>query len=146
VCGCNPGTVEGPGGTCVTPNPCEPNPCTLPNKTDCSVSDGQAVCSCVAGYVPDGEACRPEQTVTCVGQHSTGDSFEPDECPALARPVGAGGTQDEEHTLSPSGDEDWFKLTAAEGHIYEAAATGAAGEQLHLDLYAADGTTAARLQ
>ncbi|KFE67582.1 hypothetical protein DB31_8065 [Hyalangium minutum] len=133
--------MEGPGGTCVVPNPCDPNPCTLPNKTDCSVSNGQAVCSCVSGYEPDGEECKPEQTVTCTGQHTEGDSFEPDECPALARAVDAGGTQNEAHTLSPLGDEDWLKLTASAGHIYEVVATSAASERLDLDLYAADGTT-----
>ncbi|WP_224367490.1 PPC domain-containing protein [Hyalangium versicolor] len=140
VCSCDPGKQE-EDGVCVTPHPCEPNPCTTPNKTDCSVSNGQPVCSCVSGYVPEGEECRPEQPVTCSGQHSTGDSFEPDECPALARAVGAGGTQNEEHTLSPSADEDWFKLTAVAGHVYEAVATGVAGERLHLDLYAEDGST-----
>ncbi|WP_224241928.1 pre-peptidase C-terminal domain-containing protein [Hyalangium gracile] len=140
VCSCDPGKQE-QGGVCVVPNPCEPNPCTAPNKTDCSVANGQPVCACVSGYVPEGDGCRPEQTVTCVGQHTTGDSFEPDECPGLARAVGAGGMQNEAHTLSPAGDEDWFKLTAVAGHIYEAVATGAAGQRLHLDLYAADGTT-----
>ncbi|MDY7229149.1 pre-peptidase C-terminal domain-containing protein [Hyalangium rubrum] len=141
VCECNPGTQEGPGGACIIPSPCEPNPCTQPNKTDCSVSNGQAVCACVSGYVPDGEACKPEQTVSCTGQHSEGDAFEPDECPALARAVGASGTLNEEHTLSPVGDEDWLKLTAVAGHVYEAVATGAAGARLNLDVYAADGTT-----
>ncbi|WP_224363903.1 PPC domain-containing protein [Hyalangium versicolor] len=133
--------MEGPDGACVIPNPCEPNPCTQPNKTICSVSDGQAVCACVSGYVPEGDGCKPEQTITCEGQHSTGDAFEPDECPALARSIGAGGTQNEEHTLSPVGDEDWLKLPVVAGHLYEAIATGAAGQTLDLDLYAADGTT-----
>ncbi|MBN1210690.1 MAG: PPC domain-containing protein [Myxococcaceae bacterium] len=141
VCGCTPGTQEGDGGVCVPPNPCEPNPCTTPNKTDCSVSNGQPVCACVSGYLPEGEGCVPEPTITCEGQHSAGDTFEPDECPALARDVGPGGAQNEGHTLSPVADEDWFKLTAVAGHVYEAVATGAAGARLDLDLYAADGST-----
>jgi hypothetical protein len=141
VCGCDPGTQEGDGGVCFTPTPCNPNPCTTPNKTDCSVSGGLPVCSCVPGYVPEGEGCKPEPTVTCAGEHTTGDSFEPDECPALARAIGTSGAQNEPHTLSPAGDEDWFKIAGAAGHLYEISAAGAAGVRLDVDLYAADGTT-----
>ena len=144
VCGCDPGLEPQPDGACVKPNACEPNPCTTPNKTDCTVSNGQAVCACVSGYVPEGDACQPEPAVTCAAQHTTGDAFEPDECPALARPVGAGGTRDEAHSLSPAGDEDWFRLDALPEHFYEVVVTGAAGDRLHLDLYAADGTTVVR--
>lgn len=141
TCSCNPGTEPRTDGGCAVPNACEPNPCTTPNKTDCSLSEGRAVCSCVTGYVPEGDGCRPEVTVSCAGQHSAGDTFEPDECPALARLVSTTGGQEELHSLSPVADEDWLRFSATAGHVYDVSATGAAGVKLHVDVYGADGTT-----
>ena len=48
------------GSACVAFDPCSPNPCTQANKTVCTVSGGDAVCSCNAGYQADGSgACVP---------------------------------------------------------------------------------------
>jgi hypothetical protein len=95
----------------------------------------------VAGYHPEGDGCQPEVVVTCAGQHTTGDAFEPDECPALARRVDTAGGQAESHTLSPAADEDWVRFAATAKHVYAISATGASGARLHLDLYGTDGTT-----
>ena len=122
------------------PNPCEPNPCTAPNKTVCSVSGGQAVCACVAGYFPDGDGCKQDPPPDCARRHDLGDSFEPDECPSLARPVEPAGTW-ESHTLSAPSDEDWFRLSATSGNIYAVSAIGDGELRLRVDLYGADGTT-----
>ncbi|MFL5351085.1 PPC domain-containing protein [Archangium sp.] len=143
LCAGCPGKIGTDDGTDVTPppaNPCQPNPCTAPNKTDCSVSNGKAVCACVAGYTPQGDGCQREPTPTCAGQHSLGDAFEPDECPALARMVSTSGPS-EPHTLTSSADEDWFRLDATAGTIYEVSAFGDLGLAMRVDLYDADGTT-----
>ena len=121
-------------------NPCQPNPCTAANKTVCSASNGQAVCSCVAGYTPQGDGCQREPTPTCTGEHTLGDAYEPDECPALARPVSTSGAS-EAHTLTSALDEDWFRLAATSGTIYEVSALGDSGLAMRVDLYGADGTT-----
>lgn len=134
------GTDDGTGVTPPPANPCQPNPCTAPNKTDCSASNGQAVCSCVAGYTPQGDGCQREPTPTCAGEHTLGDAYEPDECPALARAVSTSGTS-ESHTLTSAVDEDWFRFAATSGTIYEVSALGDSGLAMRVDLYAADGTT-----
>ncbi|HEX8702247.1 MAG TPA: pre-peptidase C-terminal domain-containing protein, partial [Myxococcaceae bacterium] len=140
VCSCDPGRVD-VGGQCLVPNSCQPNPCTEPNKTVCEVSSGQVTCSCVPGYVPDGNGCKPDPGASCANQHTTGDAFEPDECPALARAFGTTGGQNEQHTLVPATDEDWFRISVQAGRIYEITAAGAVFVRLSVALYAADGTT-----
>ncbi|MCY1077946.1 PPC domain-containing protein [Archangium lansingense] len=145
---CKPGYhVE--GGACVPdvttpppppPNPCEPNPCTAPNKTVCSVSSGQAVCACNSGYFPVGDTCEQDPPPDCARRHSQGDAFEPDECPSLARPVDTLSAW-ESHTISAPSDEDWFRLSATSGNIYEVVAIGGSELRLRVDLYGADGTT-----
>src|SRR4051812_30083278 len=44
---------------------CSPNPCTAPNQTTCSISSSGAVCSCNAGYVPQGSGCGVDPVVDC---------------------------------------------------------------------------------
>ncbi|HSP79111.1 MAG TPA: PPC domain-containing protein, partial [Myxococcaceae bacterium] len=140
VCSCDPGTRLLEGGRCEVPHPCQPNPCTTPNQSVCSVSpEGQAVCACDSGYLPDGQGCRLEPRLTCSGEHTSGDAFEPDECPRLARPFGTQGDQEEAHTLEPASDEDWFRFTASEGRLLEIDARGEPGTKLLLSLHSGDG-------
>ncbi|MBF0432504.1 MAG: putative metal-binding motif-containing protein [Fibrobacteria bacterium] len=61
------------GGVC---DPCNPNPCTTPNRTICEDNMG-AVCSCDPGYEDDGQGscileCVP-QTEICDGQDNDCD-------------------------------------------------------------------------
>ncbi|QRK12236.1 hypothetical protein JQX13_20670 [Archangium violaceum] len=131
---CVPDVTQPPANACV------PNPCTAPNKTVCSVSGGTAVCSCNAGYIPDGEGCREESAPDCARRHTLGDAFEPDECPSLAHPVSTS-DMPESHTMSSGTDEDWSRFTAAEGRIYGVSVLGDSELRLRVDLYGADGTT-----
>lgn len=45
------GDALGPCSDVPVIDPCEPNPCGLPNRTECVASEGTAVCLCDAGYV-----------------------------------------------------------------------------------------------
>ncbi len=36
---------------------CNPNPCTLPHKTVCSVENDKSICSCEEGFIPSGAVC-----------------------------------------------------------------------------------------
>lgn len=58
-------------------NPCSPTPCGL--NSECRVVNGQAVCSCIRGYLGSPPTCRPEcivstdcpQNEACTNQRCT---------------------------------------------------------------------------
>lgn len=43
-------------------NPCNPSPCGLDNR--CREYNGQAVCSCIKGFIGAPPLCRPEGVVS----------------------------------------------------------------------------------
>ncbi len=45
------------GDSSQTNNLCNPNPCTLPHKTVCSVENDKSICSCEEGHIPSGIVC-----------------------------------------------------------------------------------------
>ena len=138
VCSCAPGFHD-VAGTCVIDDPCLPNPCTLPHQTVCSASaDAGVSCSCEAGYQPGTNGCELPLPPTCMGQHTTGDSYEPNECPALAKPITPGVAQ--AHTFAPAGDLDFVSFTADAGVVLRAEESGPLASSL--SLYDSDGVTA----
>lgn len=106
-------------------DPCEPNPCTQPNKTTCVNDAGNALCQCNEGFVmrPSG-ACEPLSAANCP-EHG-GDTSEPDDCMARAQAL-AFSTTPTQRTIDPVGDFDFFTFTATANHVYRAKviATGA---------------------
>jgi hypothetical protein len=97
-------------------DPCDPNPCTQANRTQCVNEAGQARCICDAGFVtrPSG-ACEPLGPQNCP-EHE-GDAAEPDDCQARARTLTFDG-QARMQTLQPVGDYDFFTFNATSKHLY----------------------------
>ncbi len=138
VCGCNAGFNE-QNGACVPNDVCDPNPCTELNRNVCLAgADAGASCGCNAGYQEGANGCELIPAPTCATQHATGDSYEPDECPALAKPIVSGVPQS--HTFEPAGDVDWVTFTADAGAVLLAEESGPINALL--SLYEADGVTA----
>ena len=52
----------------------------------------------------------------CPNSHFEGDEFEPNECHTEATSIEA--ITPQAHSISPSGDHDWFRLDPAPQHIY----------------------------
>lgn len=65
----------------VVTNPCNPSPCG-PNS-QCREINGQAVCSCVQGYIGNPPTCRPECVVSseCPQNEACGNQKCIDPCP-----------------------------------------------------------------
>lgn len=65
----------------VTQNPCHPSPCG-PNS-QCREINGQAVCSCVVGYIGTPPTCRPECVVSseCPQNEACSNQKCRDPCP-----------------------------------------------------------------
>ncbi len=137
TCGCDTG-YEDRGGTCVPTDPCAPNPCTAPHQGQCAATDGGSACSCDPGYVPGTNGCDALPPPQCSGQHATGDTYEPDECPTLAHDIASG--VDQAHTLSPAGDVDFVRFSVDAGTIVRLAQVTAA-VTTSLSLYAPDAVT-----
>ena len=144
VCGCDEGFHEA-GQSCQPNDPCTESPCVEPNRGVCTNDGGSAVCDCDPGYVenPESGACELPEDPTCSNSHTTGDAYEPNECPPEATPITAGETQ--AHSINPAGDHDWFAVTAEAGHIYGFTATENVID-LYLLLFDTDGSTALRYQ
>ncbi|MBL8918802.1 MAG: hypothetical protein JNJ54_08095 [Myxococcaceae bacterium] len=115
ICSCRPGFHD-VAGACVPDDPCQPNPCSRPNEGVCMAgADAGVTCSCNPGYQPAANGCELPLPPTCANQHTSGDSFEPDECPALAKPIVPGVPQ--AHTFAPAGDVDFVTFTADAGAV-----------------------------
>ena len=136
VCGCNAGFVD-MNGSCVQLDACNPNPCNQPNRGVCSAVDGGASCACNIGYQEGPTGCEVIAPPTCSTQHSTGDSYEPDECPALAKPIFPGTPQ--QHTYAPAGDVDWVLFNADAGTVVLGEVSGVSS---YVSLYGSNGATA----
>jgi subtilisin-like proprotein convertase family protein len=138
VCGCNPG-YEDRNGACVQTDPCSPNPCTMPNQGVCAAgADAGVSCGCNPGYQPGTSGCELIPPPTCTGQHTTGDVYEPDECPALAKEILDGVAQS--HTFEPAGDVDWVKFTVDAGAVVQVEESGPI--TTFVSIYEPNGTTA----
>lgn len=107
--------------TCVPASPCAPNPCVAPNQTTCVVELEAARCVCNPGFLPEGAGCSAQPVWDCAHQHASGDTSEPDECPALASPLVVGTS--EVRSLRPAGDHDWFRVGVTPRHVYQVRAT-----------------------
>lgn len=147
-CLCPGDTYEVDGG-CLPRGACAPNPCTSANKNTCTDNAGSPVCSCNAGYAPLADAgCDSDRVYDCSKAHDGGvndDAFEPDECPTLAKSYDISLATPQDHSLNPSQDADWFKLTAngvpvQDGTILSATVTGAS-VPLYFDVFGPDGLT-----
>ncbi|MEW6434318.1 MAG: PPC domain-containing protein [Myxococcota bacterium] len=138
VCGCDVG-YEDRQGTCMQSDPCQPNPCTEPHQGVCTAgADAGVSCACDPGYQPGASGCERIPPPTCTGQHTTGDTYEPDECPALAKDILSGVPQS--HTVDPVGDVDFVKLSVDAGAVVRLEETSAFSASL--TLYGTDGVTA----
>jgi len=98
-------------------DPCEPNPCTQGDQTQCVNEAGEARCLCKAGTVqrPSG-ACEPVSASNC--PEHTGDTSEPDDCQSRAVAVSADGKTTHLRTIEPVGDYDFFRFQAIGKRLY----------------------------
>lgn len=119
-------------------DPCEPNPCTAPHQSVCSAQDGAALCACDPGFEPALVGCEEKPPVDCDTQHVDGDEFEPDECPALARDIGASGAQQELHSLMPAGDADWFVVEASSSRVFQLRIGSVTGTTVRVDAWSGE--------
>jgi hypothetical protein len=96
-------------------NPCDPNPCTQGDKTQCVNEDGDARCLCKPGTVlrPSG-ACEPITAANCP-EHA-GDTSEPDDC--LSRAVTLATNVQRQQSIEPVGDYDFFKVEGTVDNVY----------------------------
>lgn len=104
-------------GTTPTPkDPCDPNPCTQGDKTQCVNEDGNARCLCKSGTVlrPSG-VCEPLSAANC--PEHTGDSAEPDDCFTRAAALTAD-NKTRSQSIDPVGDYDFFKVDAKLKEVY----------------------------
>lgn len=136
VCACDPG-FEDRDGACVQSDPCDPNPCTTVGQDICERDGAEYTCLCSPGYRPVGSGCELIPPPTCNNQHETGDTFEPNECPALATPIASASPQS--HTLDPAGDLDWVTFTVDGPVVVSLEETGPFATRV--SLYDTDGTT-----
>ncbi len=131
-CACDEG-LEDRAGLCLPPappDPCDPNPCNEPNRGVCRGVNGVALCGCDEGFELEGGLCQPFMPITCDDAHEEGDPFEPDECPDLARDIGASGEQREPHTFFPAADNDWYRVEARAEEIFFIRLAGTGGDEL----------------
>ncbi|HEY3358916.1 MAG TPA: PPC domain-containing protein, partial [Polyangia bacterium] len=135
-CSCDAGYRADGAGGCVFEASCTPNPCTGTHKTTCSVVNNATHCSCDVGWVDDGSGACVADTSGCGSQHTTGDTYEPDECGPLAKDLVVGTPQT--HTIEPAGDNDWFKATLLTGHSYHFEVTGL---DAYIYMYQSDAVT-----
>ncbi len=115
------------------PTACDPNPCAEANRNRCALEDGLARCLCNEGTLP-----RPNGTCEPVGpgncpEHS-GDSAEPDDCTAKAKPLSTGSTN-REQTIEPAGDYDFFSFNGTADFVYSAKVTAAFPLLPRIDLF-----------
>ncbi|MBI3185798.1 MAG: hypothetical protein HYZ28_26980 [Myxococcales bacterium] len=92
------------------------SPCTELGRTRCVNEDGNARCLCGEGLVarPSG-ACEPIGSTNCP-EHA-GDTAEPDDCMARAKPVKIGDAP-RSQTVDPIGDYDFFTFDGTAKHVY----------------------------
>lgn len=97
-------------------NPCEPNPCNQPNRSQCVAEQGQARCLCDPGFIsrPSG-ACEPLSAANC--PEHPGDSAEPDDCMARARLVSAD-NRPFTQSIDPAGDYDFLRVEGTRPRLY----------------------------
>ncbi len=119
-CVCPMSRVE-VNGSCVLRTACLPNPCQNVHRTTCEVVGGAPSCRCDPGFAPEGDGCSSAPVWTCATQHVDGDSAEADECPTFAK--GLSIDVEEQRTIFPAGDHDWFELGVTPGHLFSVTAT-----------------------
>ena len=118
-CDCDEGRVEDDmTGECIVDHPCEPNPCREPGRGVCVAEQDTVMCLCDEGWIEDAltETCIIPMTGLCEESHFDGDIFEPNECFLEATHLMPQLSQ--QHSISPPGDHDWFRLDAIPHHIY----------------------------
>ncbi len=118
-CVCPTSRVE-VNGSCVLRTACLPNPCQKVHRTTCEVVGGVSSCRCDPGFAPEGDGCSAAPVWTCATQHVDGDSAEADECPTLAKQLSI--DLEEQRTIFPAGDHDWFELGVTPGHLFSVTA------------------------
>lgn len=134
------------GLTCVAdppppdPDACDPNPCTEPHRTVCTVEGAGYQCACDAGFLLQDGQCVAVTPSTCAAEPwPGGDIFEPDDCPARAINDFPMGSPQSGRTLAPAGDVDWYRLPVRQGFTYRIQAVGADGVPLYLDVLSSEG-------
>ena len=108
-------------------DPCDPNPCEETNKTACVNENAEARCLCDLHFVLRPSGVCEELSLSNCPEHG-GDTAEPDDCLARARPV-TPTDPPRNQSVDPTGDYDFFKLDAANRHVYTVTVK-AAGAQL----------------
>ncbi|HYI03089.1 hypothetical protein [Hyalangium sp.] len=97
-------------------SPCDPNPCTEPNRSVCVEEGGDSRCLCEAGFIarPSG-ACEPLGPSNCA-EHA-GDAAEPDDCQARAQPISSS-SPSLQQSIDPIGDYDFFQFSTFARELY----------------------------
>lgn len=121
-------------GSCRLRGACTPNPCEAPGQTICDSSGGEARCLCDDDFIAADGGCVRAPDWNCGVVHD-GDPAESDECPARAKVLPL--ATDADRTLSPAGDEDWFRLPVTPATVYAFTATGSVAKRL--DVFTRDG-------
>lgn len=97
-------------------DPCNPSPCSEQNRSVCVVENGAARCLCDQGFVSRPSGVCEALTLGNCPEHS-GDTAEPDDCMARARPMTAADLT-RTQTIDPVGDYDFLKIDAAQNNVY----------------------------
>lgn len=140
LCRCDEGYVEDPlTRQCILPDPCDPHPCVEMGRGVCQPTDVGFECLCDEGLIEEepGGICTLPVLGLCEGSHFEGDFFEPNECHEEATRIPLNTAQ--LHSIQPSGDDDWFRLDATPGHIYQLLVTRGTLPNAILYLYRSDG-------
>ncbi|MDP2270727.1 MAG: hypothetical protein Q8K32_08320 [Archangium sp.] len=133
-----PATRVEVNGSCVLRTACLPNPCQNAHRTTCEVSGGVSSCRCDPGFAPEGDGCAASPVWTCATQHVDGDAAEADECPTFAK--GLNIDVEEQRTIFPAGDHDWFELGVTPGHLFSISANSTSLPLL-IDVFDSTGVT-----
>ncbi|MGC4119685.1 MAG: hypothetical protein QM765_34960 [Myxococcales bacterium] len=141
LCSCDDGYRDDGKGNCV--DACAPNPCTAPHQGLCTPASGGYKCGCDTGYVPaPGGGCAYVPPATCPRAHSSGDVYEPDECPDMARLVPLP-LNPEAHTLDNVADEDWWAIDSQAGTMLQVMVNSSSSSVgLQVTVFDATGTNA----
>jgi hypothetical protein len=106
-------------------DPCDPNPCLDPQRSQCIQDGAEARCACNEGLVPRPNGTCEAVTAANCPEHA-GDSAEPDDCASKSQPLTLGATA-VARTLEPVGDYDFFSFTAQSGNVYQLTVNAVSG-------------------
>ena len=120
--------------------------CAVVTRT-CNDDGDNSACICPVGFVeePGSGNCVPDVPPSCANSHTTGDTYEPDECPTEAKAIAIGETQSRTiEPNTPTPDQDWISFTATAGQIFTLEIIDGTVTDTYIYLYDTDGTSILR--